>query len=82
MRYIKTTYGISFKPKKNETIEDKTITNVIKSKVKKKMYKVKCKGKEIICSEDHRVLVSRDGNIIEVFPDQLQKTDLLITVKN
>ena len=72
----------SFNVKDKTIEEDKTITNVIKSKVKKKMYKVKCKGKEIICSEDHRILVSRDGNIIEVFPDQLQKTDLLITVKN
>ena len=85
-KHIKKIAPFGYKTKsfnvKNETIEDKTITNVIKSKVKKKMYKVKCKGKEIICSEDHRILVSRDGNIIEVFPDQLQKTDLLIMVKN
>lgn len=48
----------------------------------KKMYKIKTKsGKYIKVTEDHSVMVLKDGKLIEKKPTELMKTDKIITIK-
>jgi DNA polymerase elongation subunit (family B) len=58
--------------------EFKKINYVMKHKVKKKMYKIKYKEKEIILTEDHSLMVQRNQKIIEISPKDLQKNDKII----
>lgn len=66
---------------KNHQIEDKNINYVMKHKVKKQMFKIKYKEKEIIITEDHSLMVNRNNEIIEISPKNLQKGDKII-IKN
>ena len=58
------------------------IKNISRHKVKKQMYSVEIPGhKPLILTEDHSIMVQRDGKIIECKPDEIRDTDYLI-VKN
>ena len=52
----------------------------MKHSVKKRMYKIKCNGKEVIITEDHSIMVNRNGKLISVKPKDILKTDMLITI--
>lgn len=66
----------------NKELEFKNITYAMKHKVKKRMYKIKCGGDEVIITEDHSMIVIRDDMLIEIKPKDVLKTDKLIKIKN
>lgn len=54
---------------------------VMRHKVKKKLYKITTSsGKEVTVTEDHSIIIDRDGYMTEVTPLDLQEGDLVITV--
>ncbi|CAB4127288.1 PolB DNA polymerase elongation subunit (family B) [uncultured Caudovirales phage] len=79
--YIKRVIGdnsLSFSNEK--VIESKPIKYIMKHKVKKRMFKIKCDGKEVIVTEDHSVIVIRNDEICSVTPSNIKKTDSIITI--
>lgn len=66
----------------NNGIVQNKIKHVMKHTVKKRMYKIKCNGKEVIMTEDHSIIVNRDGKNISVSPKDILKIDTLIIQNN
>ena len=64
----------------NFELQQNKITYIMKHSVKKRMYKIKCNGKEVIITEDHSIMVNRNGKLISVKPKDILKTDMLITI--
>lgn len=62
--------------------QEKQINYVMKHKVKKKMFKIKCNGDEVIITEDHSMMVVRNNELIEIKPKDVQKTDKLVKIIN
>jgi hypothetical protein len=59
-----------------------TISYVMRHKTKKKIYKINLtNGKSVKVTQDHSVMVDRDGFLIEVKPTDILETDLLICLK-
>lgn len=59
------------------------VKRVIKHRVSKPKWKLKTKsGKEIIVTNDHSMIVFRDGEKMEIKPSEILKTDKILTVKN
>jgi DNA polymerase elongation subunit (family B) len=57
------------------------IKRVIRHKVSKKKWKLKLKsGNEVIVTNDHSLIVFRDGNQIEVKPSEILKTDKVLSL--
>ena len=57
------------------------VKRVIRHKVSKAKWKLKTKsGKEIIVTNDHSMIVFRDGKKLEVKPSEILKTDRILTV--
>ncbi len=57
------------------------ITRVIRHRVSKKKWKLKLKsGKEVIVTNDHSLIVFRDGEKLEVKPSDILKTDKVLSV--
>lgn len=57
------------------------IKRIIKHKVTKPKWKLRTKsGKEIICTGDHSLVVFRDGKQITVKPNEIIKTDNILTL--
>ncbi len=57
------------------------VKRIIRHKVSKQKWKLKTKsGKEIIVTNDHSMIVFRDGNQIEVKPSEILKTDKILVV--
>ena len=55
------------------------ISYVMRHKTKKKIYQINLKnGKSVKVTEDHSIMVDRDGFLIEVKPTNILKTDLII----
>ena len=50
----------------------------MKHKVKKKLYKIKVNGKEIICTEDHSVIIKRNGKFLDIKPKDIKVGDKII----
>lgn len=65
---------------KNGVVDDR-INYIMKHTVKKKMYKITVNGKSVEVTEDHSLMVLRDGSLISVKPCQLLKTDKLIVLE-
>lgn len=65
----------------NGIVQNK-IKHVMKHTVKKRMYKIKCNGKEVIMTEDHSIIVNRNGKNISISPKDILKTDTLIIQNN
>ena len=56
-----------------------TIRNITRHKVKKQMYKVEIPWyKPLILTEDHSIMVQRDGKIIECKPGDVRDTDFFV----
>ena len=56
------------------------INCVMRHKTKKKLYRITTSnGKQVTVTEDHSVMVDRDGFLVEVKPVDIQETDLIIT---
>jgi DNA polymerase elongation subunit (family B) len=67
----------------NSLTMEPTVNNincVMRHKTKKKLYKITTEnGKTVTVTEDHSVMVDRDGCLIEVKPLEIQPDDLIIT---
>jgi DNA polymerase elongation subunit (family B) len=58
------------------------IAYVMRHKTRKKLYKINLKnGKSITVTEDHSVMVDRDGFLLEVKPTDILSTDLILCLK-
>lgn len=66
----------------NNGIVQNKIKHVMKHTVKKRMYKIKCNGKEVIMTEDHSIIVNRNGKNMSISPKDILKTDTLIIQNN
>lgn len=56
---------------------------IIRHKVSKPKWKLKTKsGKEIIVTNDHSMVVFRDGNQLTVKPSEILKTDKILVIKD
>lgn len=81
-KFFKEVKGIkALSVNKNFKLEYKPIKYVMKHKVKKRLFKVKCNENEVIITNDHSIMVKRDNKLIEVKPFEIRKTDKLILVK-
>jgi DNA polymerase I len=68
------------------SLEDTTVLSslsyVMRHKTKKKLYKVVLEnGNSITVTEDHSLMIDRDGFLIEIKPTQIQENDLIIGLK-
>lgn len=63
-------------------IKEVNVSKIIRHKVTKPKWKLKTKsGKEIIMTNDHSMIVFRDGEKIEVKPEEILKTDKILVLK-
>lgn len=54
---------------------------IMRHKTRKKLYRITtANGKQVTVTEDHSVMVDRDGFLMEVKPNELQENDLIITL--
>jgi DNA polymerase elongation subunit (family B) len=59
------------------------ISCVMRHKTKKKLYKITtANGKSVTVTEDHSVMVDRDGFLIECKPTEILESDLIITLSS
>jgi len=65
---------------KDKELQYNNINYVMKHKVKKRMYKIKCNGDEVTITEDHSMMVVRDDKLIEIKPKDVLKSDKLIKI--
>jgi len=72
----KKAYGVN--DEKEIVLED--INYIMKHKVKKRMYKIKVKNKEVIVTADHSIIVLRNEKLIGVKPGEIQKTDKVLYI--
>jgi len=67
----------------NEKLYYAPVKRIIRHKVSKAKWKLKTKsGKEIIVTNDHSMIVFRDGKKLEVKPSEILKTDKILIIKN
>lgn len=76
--------GFTVKNYKNGEIVDSSIKKLIRHKVTKSKWKIKTKsGKEIIVTNDHSIIVFRDGKELSIKPSEINlKTDKILTVES
>lgn len=68
---------------KSESISGSTnIKNISRHKVTKDKWKVSVGDKTIYTTCDHSIMVYRDGNVVEVRPEDIKQTDCLIVKKD
>lgn len=63
---------------KDFNIEPKKIKYIMKHKVSKKLYKIKCNNNYVVLTEDHSVMVVRDGKLLECKPSEIIAGDRLV----
>jgi DNA polymerase elongation subunit (family B) len=68
------------------SFEDSTVmaipSYVMRHKTKKRLYQINLQnGKSVKVTEDHSIMVDRDGFLIEVRPTEIRDTDLFICLK-
>lgn len=63
-------------------IEYNNVNYVMKHKVKKRMFRINCKGSDVTITEDHSMMVIRNGELVETKPTELQSGDKLVKIKN
>ena len=66
---------------KDGKVIDDRIKYIMKHNVKKKMYRLKVEGKEIIVTQDHSLMVMRDDKLVSVKPYEVKKSDKFIYIK-
>lgn len=62
-------------------VEFKTVKYIMKHSVEKRMFKIKTHEREVIITEDHSVIVNRNGEMLSVKPKDILKTDKLIFIE-
>lgn len=63
---------------KDKNIYMSKIKNVIRHKVSKKKWKMKVDGKELIITNDHSLIVFRNGEKMEIKPSEYKKGDKVL----
>lgn len=63
-------------------VEYNKVEYVMKHRVKKRMFKITVGGDSVIVTQDHSVMVMRDGEIIEVKPTEMRHTDKVVKIGN
>jgi intein/homing endonuclease len=58
------------------------VKNIIRHKTSKKKFKIKAGNKEVIVTEDHSIIVFRDGEKFEVKPSEIKTGDKVLIIKN
>lgn len=66
---------------KHNELQFNKINYVMKHKVKKRMFKIKCNGDEVVITEDHSVIVFRNEQLVSVKPLEIKETDQIIKIK-
>ena len=64
----------------NKELQYNNIKYVMKHRVKKRMYKIKCNGNEVVITADHSIIVLRNDELLSVKPNDILKTDKLIKI--
>ena len=54
----------------------------MKHKVVKKMYKITVNDKSVVVTQDHSIIVLRDGVLTDVKPQDIINTDKVIYINN
>jgi intein/homing endonuclease len=67
--------------KETGQLEEKNIKYIMKHEVKKKMYRIKCGNKSVDVTEDHSIIVEREGTFISITPLNILKSDKIIILK-
>ena len=62
----------------SDSIVEKPIKYVMKHKVKKRLFRLTVNSKSVTVTEDHSLIVYRDGNYVEVSPKHLKSGDKLL----
>lgn len=62
------------------SIHEREINYVMKHRVKKRMFKIKVDGKEVVVTEDHSIIVERNGKLTEAKPSEIIDGDVIITI--
>lgn len=62
-------------------LENKEITYVMKHEVEKEMFEIEVNGNIVTVTEDHSIMIKRDGKIIEAKPLEIQAGDKLLYLK-
>jgi intein/homing endonuclease len=57
------------------------VKNIIRHKTSKKKFKIKAGDKEVIVTEDHSIMVFREGEKIEVKPNEIKNGDKVLIYK-
>lgn len=65
----------------NNIVEDKII-HIMKHNVKKKLYKITVNKNEIILTEDHCIIVERNGDLISIKPYEVIDEDIFISIND
>lgn len=66
---------------KSEDIEMNKVTYIKKHKVTKRMFEIEFEGKNVIVTEDHSVIIKRNGEYLDLSPKEIKETDELIKIK-
>lgn len=74
------TFNFYTKSVVGNTIVNDKITHVMKHKVKKRMYKIIIDDKSVVVTEDHSLIVKRDGELISVKPFEVKTDDIFIYI--
>jgi intein/homing endonuclease len=65
----------------DDVAEYNEISYVMRHKTDKQMYKITVEdGKSVTVTEDHSIIIDRDGSIHEITPVELLEDDLIISV--
>lgn len=67
---------------KTGAIEHNKINYIMKHKVKKRMYKITVDNKSVTVTEDHSIMIKRDGLMISVKPSEIIMGDKIIHLNN
>lgn len=82
--YVKTCGDDTTLTVRNSTqrLEMKRVSYVMKHRVKKRMYKITVAGKSVTCTEDHSVMIRRNGVIVQAKPHEIISGDELIRLND
>jgi DNA polymerase elongation subunit (family B) len=82
--YVKSTKGLGHltpSVSKDGVLRYNAISYVMKHKVKKRMFRIEVGGNTVTVTQDHSIMVKRDGSIVECKPHEIQEGDVLITIE-
>jgi len=79
---VESDYNTPYYDLKTNEVKIAPIKRIIRHNVTKKKYTIKTKSRTVVITEDHSLFVKRDGNVIEIKPCELKKTDKLIKIES